>query len=463
LWGSQGEGDGDLKAAYGSILRADGAIVEADGFAGDRKAEACSAGAGLAAWGGAEEGREDVGEHGFGDSGAGVEDVDGDGAGDGVGLAVDVDGGAGRRVADGVAQNVVDGTAEEVGIGEEGDLFAGADDVAVSVCGLEVRVVDDAVAERVEGDGGEGLGRDAACFEAGEEKELLDEVTELVGLAFDADEGAAWPFCEVSAQEGEGEMHAGEGRAELVGDVGDEAALGGHEELDLRGHGVEVVGERAELVATTKVQWARAGVEFPCGEAARGGLQPGDGAREVEREGEGDESGGDHGDEQVEQETKIDEATCGAGDGEHGDVAAAGGALQRRGIEDMEAEAKELGVAALCNVAGHAGVEGGVHVGRDQRVCLIVEEFERVVVEHRHDEELGVEGGFSLLLVNVDCGGQGEECGVGVEAPFAIAGEGDGDKFTDAEHEGDHKDDAGPEAEEDAGEELHEGCSRAVG
>jgi hypothetical protein len=41
-------------------------------------------------------------------------------------------------------------------------------------------------------------------------------------------------FCEVATQEGEGEMHAGERRAGLVEDVGDEAALDGHEELDLR-------------------------------------------------------------------------------------------------------------------------------------------------------------------------------------------------------------------------------------
>ncbi len=289
------------------VAGGEGAAVELDGAAGDGEAEADAA-AGAAAVGiDAVEGVEDAAEGVLGNAGAAVADEDGGLRA--VAAEGDVDGGSGRRVADGVADDVFNGAAEEFGVAGEIDAGDFGDvERAVLRGGFDAAVVDDVGEQIVEAEEIAVLGGGVA-FGASDFEEASDELVEAAGLAFDAIEGGGGVL--VGAGEFDGDAQAGEGAAKFVGDVEEETALGGEQGFDAPGHAVEGAGELAEFVVAFR---GDAGGEVAAAEAVDGALELADGRTEVIGEGVTEQDGEAEDPEVFHAEEPEGAAAAGAGD-----------------------------------------------------------------------------------------------------------------------------------------------------
>ena len=150
------------------------------------------------------------------------------------------------NIANCIAQHVVDRPAQQLRIREKSDVAPGSRDTAVGMVCLKTRILDDPIAQSSHRNGRECLDWTRSRFHACKQEKLLHQVAELVGLAFNSFQLRRIPAAKLTAQEGEGEMQTSQRRSQLVGDVRDKAALGRHQRLDLRGHGVKVA--RARLI-----------------------------------------------------------------------------------------------------------------------------------------------------------------------------------------------------------------------
>jgi hypothetical protein len=106
-----GERDGDAEAALGAVLGRDCAVVKTNGFCGDGETEAGACAVVLASRGCAEEGAENIAEHGFRNAGAAIENFHDQVLRDAIDFAAEDDLGARRGVANRVTESVVDGAA----------------------------------------------------------------------------------------------------------------------------------------------------------------------------------------------------------------------------------------------------------------------------------------------------------------------------------------------------------------
>ena len=110
--------------------------------------------------------------------------------------------------------------------------------------------------------------RSGVAFGARDLEQLADEGIEAVGLLLDAIEGEIGIFA--GTREFDGDAEAGQRRAQFVGDIEQQAALGGEQGLDAAGHAVEGAGQFAELVRRVA---SGAGAEIAAAEAFHGLLQ----------------------------------------------------------------------------------------------------------------------------------------------------------------------------------------------
>ena len=130
--------------------------------------------------------------------------------------------------------------------------------------------------------------RGRVALEACVVEDVADESIEALGFALHAVE-LLRRARRVLPREADGHLHAGERRAQLVGDVAQQPLAGRDQRAQALGHGIELAAQHTELVAPARNFGARACVEVSAGEQMRGALQPLHRVADRAREQVGDE------------------------------------------------------------------------------------------------------------------------------------------------------------------------------
>jgi hypothetical protein len=86
---------------------------------------------------------------------------------------------------------------------------------------------------------------------AGEGKEFVDEVGHFLDFLTQIVEAGFLFFAKALFEDAEGDLHAGDGRAEFVGDVAEETLLAGDETLEAHGHAIDGIAQGAEFILAT--------------------------------------------------------------------------------------------------------------------------------------------------------------------------------------------------------------------
>jgi len=209
-----------------------------------------------------------------------------------------------------------------------------------------------------------------------------------------------------------------------VGDVCDEAALGGDERFDLLGHVIEFAAEVGEFVAAVCGATADASAEVAGSEAMGGGTDMADGSGDVAGEPETDESG-DEKDDDCADELGLERSTEGIGGGfdggaHHHDVAAARGANGSAGDEFGAAGDDDLGFVGLQGGLGQGFgfARGGL---REDLLAFVVEEIGLGVQGGVEGGEKVGEGAHAVIVEDVG-GAGGDERGDGAVGLRGAAG-----------------------------------------
>ena len=400
--------------------------MQANGAVGDGKSETGTTGGAIARIADTIEGQEDVAERIFRHALTVIAHTN-DGEARVVASAIfdrDVHGCVFWSVTDGVANNVFDGAREQLAVpGSAAGVHAEQANVALQALGFKFGVGND-VADQ--GSQIERFVADvfAATFEAREAEQASNEAVQAASFEFDAVEATDGFGIGAEAGEAKRDGQAGERRAQFVGDVCDEPALGGDERFDLLGHVIEFPAKVGELVATIGSAAADASAQMPCGEAMSGRSNMTNGGGDVAGEPEANESCDekDHrGADELSFQWSAESVGGGLDGGSHDqNVAAAGGADGSSGYEFFAMGDEDLGVVGLQGGLGESfgfgrrglredflafvieevglGVQGGIEGGekiREGAHAVIVQDVSGACGDQRSDGAVGLRGAAS--------------------------------------------------------------------